>query len=307
MGQLQHHYGNPLFPYFNQLFRSPWGLPESYRDPEYLLGPAWKRVVYPFVFSFDSRQASEIDFRDFRILAIFVLVPLVALLGLFRRIKGRCPLSTFFLHGPAIYLLLFATISYALWVQMFAIYRYIVPLEMLAPLLVVAGVDLIPGPARTRLMAAVGIVLLLVGTTSAGNWIRVPFTDKAVEVSHPAINDPAHTIVILAGHEPLSFLLPSFPSQVRFLRIDSTFTNPDQKGVLFTPLMQGIIDRHQGTFLALYIPSERHDVVKRLGDYGLELMVEGCGIVTSPIGAAPYDLCPVKRRQANSVSPMGKS
>lgn len=293
MWHLWHLYGNPLFPMFNQVFRSPWGLIDSYRDTQYLEGSSLRHLFYPLVFSFDSRQASEIVFRDFRILAGFCLLPMV---GLARLLRPRDDFGRGLLHpGPAAFVLVTAAASYVVWLQLFALYRYITALEMLAPLLIVLSVGSFSRLDRARLPLAICLIGLLVVSTRPGTWIRVPFSEKAVEATVPPINDPATTIVLLAGHEPLSFLLPSFPAELRFLRIDSTFTNPDQTTVRFNDVMRSRIARHQGTILALFIPTERHDVITRLGDYGLQLSSAPCAAVTSPIGAAAYDLCPVER------------
>jgi hypothetical protein len=149
---------------------------------------------------------------------------------------------------------------------------------------------------RHRLPVSVSLIALLIVTTKPGNWIRVPFAEQAVSVSLPAIVDPGETIVLLAGHEPLSFLLPSFPPNLRFLRIDSTFTNPDQTSVRFNQVMRQRIANHHGRLLVLFIPSESRDVVARLADYGLVLHGANCATITSPIGAAPYALCAVGRQ-----------
>jgi hypothetical protein len=60
--------------------------------------------------------------------------------------------------------------------------------------------------------------------------------------------------------------------------------------------MKEQIDAHKGPFLALFIPIEKHDVIKRLGNDGIELIEDACLTVTSPIGAGPYSLCPAERR-----------
>ncbi len=296
MWHLWHFYGNPLFPMFNHLFRSPWGLIESYRDTQYAEASLARRLVYPLLFSLDSRQASEIAFRDFRILAVFLLAPLAGLSLLWDRWRRVAPLPAGFHRRQAIFLLTATAISYAVWLQLFALYRYITAIEMLAPLLVVLALGLIRPLGRLRLPLAVGLIALLVVTTKPGDWIRVPFDRHAVTAEVPPIADPADTIVLLAGHEPLSFLLPSFPPDLRFLRIDSTFTNPDQRGVRFNQVMAQRISEHHGRFLALFIPTERHDVTTRLEDYGLRLEPGDCATVTSPIGAAPYALCSVRRQ-----------
>jgi hypothetical protein len=292
MAHLWSAYANPLFPMFNQLFRSPWGLADSYRDTQYLDGPFWRRLFYPVLFAIDSRQAGEIVFRDFRLLAAFLLIPLAGLAVACRRTGKTMPVSP----RPAAFVMLAASLSYLAWLDLFAVYRYITALEMLSPLLVLLACGFLGPLGQYRLPAGAAMIGLLVVTTGPGTWIRVPFADKAVSATVPLLPQPQKTIVLLAGHEPLSFLLPSFPPEMRFLRIDSTFTNPDQATVRFNQVMREAVAAHQGPLLALFIPTERHDVVRRLGNYGLVLADRPCDAVTSPIGAAPYALCPVERR-----------
>jgi hypothetical protein len=300
MLHLWHLYGNPVFPHFNQLFHSPWALPQSYRDVQYEAGTLWRRIFFPVVFSLDSRQAGEIVFRDYRVLTAFILIPLAGLTRVVQALWAprSAPGGTpgFVNTQHALFVMVTAAAAYGVWLEMFAVYRYLTALEMLAPLLIVLAVGLMPGPRLWRLEIALALVAFLVLTTRPGEWIRVPFSEKAVEVQVPTIADPAHTIVLLAGHEPLSFLLPAFPPQMRFLRVDSNFTNPDETGVRFNQVMRQIVAEHQGPLLALFIPTERHDVVRRIGQYGLKVETSGCAQVTSPIGAAPYALCPVTRK-----------
>jgi len=296
MWHLWHLYGNPVFPMFNQIFRSPWGLVDSYRDTQYLEGSAIRRLLYPIIFSLDSRQASEIAFRDYRILAAFLLLPLAGVSVLRDLWQKKAPDSSDLKRRQATFLLTATAISYAVWLQMFALYRYMTAIEMLAPLLVVVSIGFLRPLGRLRLPAALCVVASLIVATRPGDWIRVPFAERAVTVSVPPVTDPADTIVLLAGHEPLSFLLPAFPPELRFLRIDSTFTNPDQSAVRFNQVMRQRVSEHHGRFLGLFIPTERHDVVARLGDYGLQLEGDDCATVTSPIGAAPYALCSVRRK-----------
>jgi len=281
MLHLWDQYGNPLFPYFNEVFHSPWGLGGDYRDIYYQPQDWLHRLFFPVFFTFNSRAAAEVPFFDARVLALFVLIPLSPLLGVHKR-----PRTAF--------LLLSIALSYVAWLKLFSIYRYLVVLEMLAPLAVVLACEGLP--RRWGLNTSLAIVLLLCATTRPAEWIRMPFSDRPVEVALPPIEDPDHSLVLIAGHEPLSFLIPAFPETMQFLRIDSTFTNPDQTGVLFNRVMKEKIDAHQGPLLALFIPIERHDVVKRLANDGLTLESEGCGTVRSPIGASDYSLCPVTRQ-----------
>jgi len=281
MLHLWHDYANPLFPYFNELFHSPWGQAGDYRDVYYQPKDWLHWLFFPVYFTVDSRMAAEVPFFDARVLALFVLVPLSPLLGAHKRSR-------------TLFLLLSIAVAYVLWLKLFSIYRYLVVLEMLAPLAVMLIFEGLP--RRWAFNSGMAVVVLLCATTSPAVWIRMPFAEKAVQVDLPPIADPDHSLVLIAGHEPLSFLIPAFPEAMRFLRIDSTFTNPDQTGVPFNRVMKEQIDAHQGPLLALFIPSERHDVIKRLGNDGLVLQTEECGKVTSPIEAADYALCAVTRQ-----------
>ena len=285
-------YGNPTFPYFNQIFQSPWGLPQDYRDTQYLPHDFWQRLIFPFTFTLNSRATGEIDFRDLRILLAYILIPFAG----FCRFWRPTPYGQDFTRqGPAMLVMLGASIAYLLWLKMFAIYRYILSLEMLAPLLVALAIDRLPIQRARKLALAIALAMLALVTTEPGHWIRVPFSNRAVEVNSPGFSDAAHTIVVLAGHEPLSFLLPSLPAESRFLRIDSTFTNPDETSLRFNKVMAEIIGSHTGPLLTLFINSERPDVVRRLLAYNLTIAEKPCEQLTSPIGAAPYELCPLSR------------
>ena len=192
-------------------------------------------------------------------------------------------------------------LAYLAWVALFGIYRYLIPLEMLAPLLVVAAVGTLPLPPPVRRLTSAAVLVALMVSTVPGDWIRVPWQDKWVSVTVPPLPHPDDTLVVMAGHEPMSFMIPSFPAGTRFIRIDSTFTNPSQTGVGLNDRMRAIIEAHKGDLMVLYIPMERHDVLPKLTAYGLELDSEGCTAITSPIGSAPYDLCPLRRLPKTTV------
>ena len=281
MVHLWNSYGNPLFPYFNEIFHSPWGQAGDYRDVYYQPKDLLHWLFFPIFFTFDSRVAAEVPFFDARVLALFLLIPVSPFLGAFKRSRTALLLVTI-------------AIAYLAWLKLFSIYRYLVVLEMLAPLAVMLICDALP--PRLGRTIGLAVLLLLCASTRPANWIRFPFTDHAVEVDLPKINDPDNSLVLLAGHEPLSFLIPAFPESMRFLRIDSTFTNPEQTNVPFNKVMKQQIDAHMGSFLALFIPIEKHDVIKRLGNDGLELLEDTCLPVTSPIGAGPYSLCAAARK-----------
>src|SRR5690606_20733074 len=127
-------FGNPLFPYFNQYFGSPMGLAASYRDLRFIPESWLEGLFFPVVFSIDPRAVGEIVFRDYRILAAYLLLLATPFVFLVRRGHAARPPGVE--TAVARYLIAGAALSFAVWAVMFAIYRYLIPLEMLAPLVI---------------------------------------------------------------------------------------------------------------------------------------------------------------------------
>ncbi|HXH02692.1 MAG TPA: hypothetical protein VNN09_05160 [Candidatus Competibacteraceae bacterium] len=306
MWYLWQHYGNPLFPYYNHIFQSPWGLLRDYRDPGFLPQgfDLWEVLSFPFRFSFDYRITTEVPFRDFRVLAAYVLLPLAGLAALLRRLRRSPAPEPLTQPGASAYLMVFAALSYGLWLYMFRIYRYLIPLEMLAPILIVAALGRLPLPRARAAKTALVLVTLIVLTTQPADWGRVPWSAKAIEVGVPQIAAPEHTLVLMAGHEPYSYLLPAFPPQLRFVRIDSNFTNIHERNVAFNPLMQRIVAEHRGPLAVLYAAHEVRDVRRKLQEYGLALTATACQNVPANLaGDVVYLYCPVFR-QGEPVYPI---
>ena len=165
--------GNPFFPYFNQTFRSLWVLPVPYRAPDFIPQGLVEKILFVFRFSFNSHLCGETGFRDFRILALLILLLLAALARIWR--KQPHP----FTHpGPTVWILVAGLVTYAIWVPWLAIYRYIVPLEILAPLLSIAAIGLLPLGKRTRLGAAVSLIAFLTVSTIPSHWLQTPWVDS---------------------------------------------------------------------------------------------------------------------------------
>ncbi len=288
MWHLWHEYGNPLFPYYNQIFHSPWAQWRDYRDPGFLpTQPGlWEALTFVWRFSFDFRQTTEVPFRDFRVLALCISLPL-ALLGWLWPKRQRSAQQL-----ASMYPLLVVALAYALWLHMFRIYRYLIPLEQLSAILVVAALLMLSHRWQPKVIAALvaGLVLL----TQPADWGRVAWQERAVEVYPPATVKP-DTLVIMAGHEPLSFLLPAFPPSLRFVRIDSNFTNIEQQDVRFNQVMQQTVAQHSGPLAVLYAHYETADVLRKLQEYGLTFAGD-CRPIATTLSYSPlYLYCSVTR------------
>lgn len=270
MHEMWSRYGNPLFPYFNDFFHSPWASPGSYRDTRFLPGSFWEAVIFPLNFGFFPRKTAEISFRDFRILVFYILMVVFGLYLLLRSIHEteKSSMEPTCRHGR--YLFLFGAFSFLIWLKLFGIYRYLIVLEMLAPL----GIWWI----WQRLFAdkpvflkwgTVACAAFLLFSTQPGDWERVPWGKDYFGVTPPPLENPDNTLILMAGNEPMGYLIPFFTKSVRFLRIQSYFTGPSASINEFDRKMQAIVKNHKGDMYLFYKRYEEKGVQEVLDAYGL--------------------------------------
>ncbi|MDE1149515.1 MAG: hypothetical protein PW843_23420 [Azospirillaceae bacterium] len=291
------HFQNPLFPYFNNVFHSPWGTPDPYRDDKFIPKGPVAAALFPLLWAQDPKLVGEIIFRDYRVLAAYVVLLLTGLLAL----VGWARTRTVNAGGPARgrrYLLWAGALSYLVWLKLFAIYRYLIPLEMLAPVLILAAVGLWPVPVKVRAGVIAGVLLAVTATAQSGTWARVawgdrPFGAKVSEVQAPTLPRPDHTVMLMTGYAPTSFLIPGFPPQIPFLRLQSYFIHPDQGDILLNRQMRARIDQgiaDGDDFYLLVAHWEIWTIDQILPRYGLKGAGEPCQPVTSTLDE-PMMLC----------------
>jgi hypothetical protein len=130
MLEMWQRFQNPVFPYFNQYFQSPWGTIGSYRDERYIPRHLLMWLTFPIWFNIDPMQVGEVGFRDLRFPLLYVLMIGTAgqSSGEFYEAAfstppasavdpGRMPVTPFFI--------IFMLAAFILWMKLFAVYRYL--------------------------------------------------------------------------------------------------------------------------------------------------------------------------------------
>jgi hypothetical protein len=143
---MYHLTGNPLFPYFNEYWRSPLALAAPYRDLRFVPAHFWRELFFPILFTIDWHVADDLGFQDIRVCIAYLLVIAATVVWLLRR-QSRDPLLD---SRVTAMLFAFSALAYFEWLRTFAIYRYIILFEMLAPLLIIAAVGLLPMARKSR-------------------------------------------------------------------------------------------------------------------------------------------------------------
>jgi hypothetical protein len=285
---------NPLFPYFNHWFHSPLLVEGSYRDSSSIDALSWRdKWLLPWLMTENSLRVSELQFRDARILIAYVLVPIATLVMLGSTLVKRHAASVVAVQpGNVKFLFCFAAVAYLAWLNMFCIYRYLVPLEMLAPLLITVAMLCLPISRTLQVAGLLGLAVVVQMTMNV-DPPRQDWRGSYVNVQVPPLARLPNSVVLLAGTSPLAFVIPSITEAHRFLRIDGWMVHKDDRSSGLAREMRSAVAQHRGPLLLLFSPDEQARAVMAAQAYGLHI-VKPCAAVTSNI-AMPLQLCSLGR------------
>jgi hypothetical protein len=313
------HFGNPVFPEFNQLFRSPYAAPTSFSDPIFAL-PTWHdKLLFPFLRTSISGRLDAAGLYDLR-MAFAVPLCIGGLVA--AAFRGAIVHGTAApLQRPGTALMVFVLVGYTAWLLMFPINRYLVAVDMVAPLACVVAATLV---WQKRLlawsMAATLAVVLPVSARTAlplwwlpgdhrhgneGGYFGVQFT--------PPPNLDGSVVAMLGGW-PSTFVIPSFPRHTRFARLQGSMlypepvfaaltvnsTSADRRGAFGNAMGAAIchmLDENKGALFLLRPAPDTAQDVAALRYYGIEQAPGACTPVLSKSTLA-IELCPARRTAA---------
>lgn len=287
--------GNPLFPYFNDYWKSPLALPVPYRDLRFVpaFRPWWQQLFFPVLFTIDWHVADDLGFQDIRVMLAYLLVIAAGAIWLVRR-QSRDPLLD---QRAAGILFAFFAASYVTWLKMFAIYRYIILYEMLAPLLLIGAIGLLPLSRRNRYLALAALCAACLLTARSDFLERAPIEDPYIQAALPPIPHPDRTMVVMTGDAPMGFIATTLPRQIPVLRIDGWMVQP-RDGTQLTRDMMRRIAAHLSAGGDLYLIADAGDMGRArdaLADYRLAIRWPECQqFDTNLIGT--YQWCPLSRK-----------
>ncbi|MFA5120250.1 hypothetical protein [Zavarzinia sp.] len=266
MALLAADFGNPLMPYYNDIFASPYVPPLRFADPGFTQGVPWPRVQLPFLAGLVDHISSEAVFTDLRLPLAYGGA--LVLLGL--RLLGRLP------RGPAATLALVTVATLVPWSLLFAIYRYALGFALLGPLLAAAALAHLVAARRAALGAGVLMLAVLLVTTRMPETERVPFGPDLAGVEAPPIAEPERAVVLMAGLTPSAFLIPSFPEGVRFLRFDGFWIDPAEQKAGYAAEIRRALAEAGPARLILFDPTERERVASALATFSPGLSIGAC-------------------------------
>ena len=158
-------YGNPIFPYMNNVFHSDLVASEPWADRRFLPKTTSMALLYPAYWAFrPSSAVSELSMRDPRILLGCVSALIIVLGVVLRRLRDRTALTIGSFESLGFSLAIVFLVSYALWEKTWSIYRYLAIQEALSGVLLLAALPIAFG-ARGKPWLMSGLFALIVVST----------------------------------------------------------------------------------------------------------------------------------------------
>jgi hypothetical protein len=173
---LQGNVGSPVFPLFNAIFQAPRFPATNFQDARFPVTSLVDLANLPIRQGLGTAVTAELQFTDVRwvvaMLAVGLGVGVAALRALGTGARLRRPDRL-----PALALLGFWLVSYAVWALVFGVQRYVVLLEVLALPVIAIGVSLalprLPTSPASLLMLIL-LAAILGGTTKIVDFGRRP-------------------------------------------------------------------------------------------------------------------------------------
>jgi Glycosyltransferase family 87 len=274
MAHLAGKFGNPVFPWYNQFFHSPYWLDQEMVgfDPTLLPLPhkLGERLTHAFLFLKFGRTAMEVPHRDYRFAVAWALLAVAGVAATVRRFRAGerpAPLTAF--------LTVFALAAFAVWQFKFHILRYLSPIDLLAPLLAVLWLaGLFRGRTAPVLVLGFAACLAMVVGVKVGNYGCKPWGERYFDVTPTQLPVEPDALVLASslnnagGLMPTAYLRTLLPVEVPYANIEAIFTADD---LPMAAELRERVCRHQGPVYLLCHMGGYERACGRLANFGVRL------------------------------------
>jgi Dolichyl-phosphate-mannose-protein mannosyltransferase len=286
-------FGNPVFPFLNQIFQSPYYEPEPIRDVQFLPRDFWQLIAYPFYWAkTNSYLVSELPFRDWRGAIAYVAIAAGLLRLAASHVFKGFRRDGVFAETPGLSLVfIFVVVSYFSWELGFGIYRYALPLEMLTGVVTMGALIWLFEDGRARIIVAIVLLTIAVTTTNYLDWGRGQYGDRYVDVRVPPL--PANSVVLIATWDPVAYFIPFAEPTAQFLGIDNNYLELSQHNKLASEVKRVMRTPGRMKFVLSVGKFNPGTLNNLLEQFGLRLSASPCQPIRSNLEDHALSLCPV--------------
>jgi hypothetical protein len=305
-------FGNPLFPQFNDRFQAVLAAPIGIGDTGWIPKGISEKLLWPFIITLQPSRTIEVPITQLIWPVLYLLFGAFAIVKLRAAMRGgQAAMAT-----PARFVLLFFVLAYAMWLNLFGIYRYLVPIELIAPLVLWLVVHGMMRPPLARWVAGVVLLLCAAAVFPVKTWGHAAWGERSFDVKPPVFANPKQSMVFTVhGDPPMSWLVPSFPKELAFVALGSGFPESgaykervgrmmaERSGPIYVMLQA---DQHDPKYTRsaqdTRAAQERNELVlararEVLGRYRITLNAESCTLYPAFIGKSywTFQMCALSK------------
>ncbi|WP_146691018.1 glycosyltransferase family 87 protein [Bradyrhizobium canariense] len=289
---LWQEFGNPVFPFYNGIFRSPEAMDGSFADLRFMPHGLWEAFAYPFYWAVGNYRSSEWPFRDPRFAIAFVLLAATVGAGLLSRLRIFTRRDKQFL--------VFFLVAYVVWLLEFSIHRYAVALELLCAPLIVLLFSRLSGALQRKPFASsrpawasfatAGLAVAIALWSQPADWSRRPWSDPYQPQPPKALSEAATYLMI---EKPLGYMVPLLGPGSRAYQLSDILMPIVPGGSLDHRIRAGLAHPLPGGVWAMHL---RGSAPRQclLDEYGWEIDASrACAVIPGPEGV-DIEACPLR-------------
>lgn len=283
------HFQNPLFPYYNAIFKSSYAVKTNMVDNAWVPKKLSQAILYPFYWLKKNTLTQEFPMKDPRFLVTFLLGLLLIAKQLYH--KWMAPKPSIPIASPQIrFLFLFFCFSFIVWMAQFSIYRYTIPLNFLTGILIVYCCQHLITLQKAQLLLIILISSAVIHFTKVNFWNRIPFAKLFFTIELPPAL-PQNALILIDGESPLSYLISFFPPSNRFVGYFNRIVVPYNPG-LYQLVIKTIHEFKKPRYV-LFIQSDKELANQHLLLNNLKIN-EPCQIIKSNLEYFPIEFCAIE-------------
>jgi hypothetical protein len=286
-------FDNPLFPFYNAVFRSPFGPDANLRDERFAVHTVSDALLMPFAMMTRSGYPSELSGRDWR----WALLLGVSLIVLITRLAGGIRSPGWVRGSDRAFVLVFVAVGFLLWDVQFAIARYILPIELMSGVALLCLVDLLAVGVRTRLAIVVLAILVAAPVIVVPRFFhQSPWRDSWFAFEPPDLARQSHLLVVFPTMDNASFLVAALPADARAVQVPRIY--PEQtytSGVVGREdaLVREVLDKQRGPVVSITAMDGVAAAAHQAADYGFRIPPNSCQTLRTSY--QDYLVCPWDR------------
>jgi hypothetical protein len=212
--------GNPLFPQFNTIFHSELTpITQSIVDTRFLPRNIKEKLFYPLFFTAGPWKIDTKLINIGWVIAYGIILLLLIKQLLFKITKRKL------LTINQLFIISFFVITYILWQIIFSIFRYLITIELLIPIVfMISMFAIFPSKNTNRIsLLILGFVMLInlyVAMPKLAH--RTPWTEPVFQVNMPELKNIEPKAVFFAA-QPLAWIIPILDTQAPYIQITPNF------------------------------------------------------------------------------------